>query len=74
MCGIIGVFKHDGSANIEIYEGLLMLQHRGQVGGRRRGGGGLVKSKRGSVQPLWPGRYSQRYRPVIIAGGIGPEC
>ena len=30
MCGIIGVFKHDGSANVEIYEGLLMLQHRGQ--------------------------------------------
>lgn len=30
MCGIIGIFKHEGSANIEIYEGLLMLQHRGQ--------------------------------------------
>lgn len=30
MCGIIGVYKHDGSANVEIYEGLLMLQHRGQ--------------------------------------------
>ena len=30
MCGIIGVFKHDGNANVEIYEGLLMLQHRGQ--------------------------------------------
>ena len=30
MCGIIGVFKHGGHANVEIYEGLLMLQHRGQ--------------------------------------------
>jgi amidophosphoribosyltransferase len=30
MCGIIGIFKHDGSANVELYEGLLMLQHRGQ--------------------------------------------
>lgn len=30
MCGIIGVYKHDGNANVEIYEGLLMLQHRGQ--------------------------------------------
>ena len=23
MCGIIGVFKHEGDANVEIYEGLL---------------------------------------------------
>lgn len=30
MCGIIGVFKHEGEANVELYEGLLMLQHRGQ--------------------------------------------
>lgn len=30
MCGIIGVCKGNGDANIEIYEGLLMLQHRGQ--------------------------------------------
>lgn len=30
MCGIIGVFKRTGEANVEIYEGLLMLQHRGQ--------------------------------------------
>jgi len=30
MCGIIGIFKREGSANVEIYEGLLMLQHRGQ--------------------------------------------
>lgn len=30
MCGIIGVFKHEGNASIELYEGLLMLQHRGQ--------------------------------------------
>lgn len=29
-CGIIGIFKYDGPANAEIYEGLLMLQHRGQ--------------------------------------------
>ena len=29
-CGIFGVFKHSGSAAVEIYEGLLMLQHRGQ--------------------------------------------
>ncbi|GAB4817999.1 hypothetical protein N2152v2_005045 [Parachlorella kessleri] len=30
MCGIIGVYKGEGNANVEIYEGLLMLQHRGQ--------------------------------------------
>jgi amidophosphoribosyltransferase len=30
MCGIIGVYKHDGPVSVEIYEGLLMLQHRGQ--------------------------------------------
>jgi amidophosphoribosyltransferase len=30
MCGIIGVYKSEGPANVEIYEGLLMLQHRGQ--------------------------------------------
>lgn len=29
-CGIIGIFKHSGNANVELYEGLLMLQHRGQ--------------------------------------------
>jgi amidophosphoribosyltransferase len=30
MCGIIGIVKQHGSVNVEIYEGLLMLQHRGQ--------------------------------------------
>ena len=30
MCGIIGVYRREGSAAPEIYEGLLMLQHRGQ--------------------------------------------
>jgi len=30
MCGIIGIYKHDGNVNVELYEGLLMLQHRGQ--------------------------------------------
>lgn len=30
MCGIIGIFKHLGLVNFELYEGLLMLQHRGQ--------------------------------------------
>jgi hypothetical protein len=30
MCGIIGIYKHDGQASVELYEGLLMLQHRGQ--------------------------------------------
>jgi amidophosphoribosyltransferase len=30
MCGIIGIFKHEGNVNAELYEGLLMLQHRGQ--------------------------------------------
>jgi amidophosphoribosyltransferase len=30
MCGIIGIFKHEGPVNVELYEGLLMLQHRGQ--------------------------------------------
>lgn len=30
MCGIIGIYKHEGAVNAELYEGLLMLQHRGQ--------------------------------------------
>jgi len=30
MCGIIGIFKQEGAAAPELYEGLLMLQHRGQ--------------------------------------------
>lgn len=30
MCGIIGIHKDSGDASVEIYEGLLMLQHRGQ--------------------------------------------
>lgn len=30
MCGIIGIYKRDGNASVELYEGLLMLQHRGQ--------------------------------------------
>ena len=29
-CGIFGIFKRSGSSAVEIYEGLLMLQHRGQ--------------------------------------------
>lgn len=29
-CGIFGIFTYDGWAASEIYEGLLMLQHRGQ--------------------------------------------
>lgn len=29
-CGILGIFKHQGEVSVEIYEGLLMLQHRGQ--------------------------------------------
>ena len=44
MCGIIGVYKTEGNANVELYEGLLMLQHRGQdsagAGEARRQGGG----------------------------------
>lgn len=30
MCGIVGVYKTEGEANVEVYEALLMLQHRGQ--------------------------------------------
>lgn len=30
MCGIIGIYKTNGNASVELYEGLLMLQHRGQ--------------------------------------------
>lgn len=30
MCGILGIFKYEGPVNVELYEGLLMLQHRGQ--------------------------------------------
>jgi hypothetical protein len=26
MCGIIGIFKQEGAVNVELYEGLLMLQ------------------------------------------------
>jgi len=29
-CGIIGVYRREGDVAAEIYEGLLMLQHRGQ--------------------------------------------
>ena len=29
-CGIIGIYKAQGLASFELYEGLLMLQHRGQ--------------------------------------------
>lgn len=29
-CGIIGIYRRDGDAAAELYEGLLMLQHRGQ--------------------------------------------
>jgi len=29
-CGIFGISKRTGNAAAEIYEGLLMLQHRGQ--------------------------------------------
>jgi glutamine phosphoribosylpyrophosphate amidotransferase len=28
MCGIIGIFKQEGPVNVELYEGLLMLQVR----------------------------------------------
>ena len=31
MCGIIGIFRQAGDVSVEIYEGLLMLQHRGQA-------------------------------------------
>jgi amidophosphoribosyltransferase len=30
MCGIIGIHRTEGAASAELYEGLLMLQHRGQ--------------------------------------------
>ena len=30
-CGIIGIHRQSGSANAELYEGLLSLQHRGQA-------------------------------------------
>ncbi len=30
MCGIIGISKVEGKAVLEVYDGLLMLQHRGQ--------------------------------------------
>lgn len=29
-CGIIGIYRADGAVSVELYEGLLMLQHRGQ--------------------------------------------
>lgn len=29
-CGIVGIHKSSGSASVELYEALLMLQHRGQ--------------------------------------------
>ena len=30
MCGIIGIHRQEGIVSGELYEGLLMLQHRGQ--------------------------------------------
>jgi hypothetical protein len=49
MCGIIGIYKREGGAAVELYEGLLMLQHRGQDSAgarmmRRRGGRGRADS------------------------------
>eukprot|EP00884_Botryococcus_braunii_P014172 jgi/Botrbrau1/22756/Bobra.0132s0088.1 len=29
-CGIVGIYRHTGNVNVEVYEALLMLQHRGQ--------------------------------------------
>jgi glutamine phosphoribosylpyrophosphate amidotransferase len=29
-CGIVGIFRHEGNTSAELYEALLMLQHRGQ--------------------------------------------
>lgn len=53
MCGILGIFKHLGNVNVELYEGMLMLQHRGQDSAgmvctdwakfKEHRGGGLVK-------------------------------
>ncbi|KIY94036.1 amidophosphoribosyltransferase [Monoraphidium neglectum] len=30
MCGILGIYKRSGQVSVELYEGLLTLQHRGQ--------------------------------------------
>ena len=30
MCGILGIYGNDNNSNIEVYEGLQSLQHRGQ--------------------------------------------
>ena len=30
MCGILGIYGNEDNSNIEIYEGLQALQHRGQ--------------------------------------------
>lgn len=64
-CGIIGVFRQQGNVNVEIYEGLLMLQHRGQDSAgmvctdwhkfRERKDNGLVKdvfSKKDTIEKL----------------------
>lgn len=40
MCGIIGIYKREGEVAVELYEGLLMLQHRGQDSAGEREGGG----------------------------------
>ncbi len=49
MCGIIGIYRRDGSVNVELYEGLLMLQHRGQDSA------GMVTTVRALVTPLVTG-------------------
>ena len=65
MCGILGIASRDTDVFADIYDGLLMLQHRGQDASgivtytgeffRERKANGLVKVAFGSVlAPHWP--------------------
>jgi hypothetical protein len=52
MCGIIGIYKRDGQVSVELYEGLLMLQHRGQDSAGAAGRQGI--SGRARAAGAWP--------------------
>ena len=51
MCGIIGIYRREGDVSLELYEGLLMLQHRGQA---RGGGVGRERGGKAPHPPLFP--------------------
>lgn len=64
MCGIIGVYKHEGNANVEIYEGLLMLQ----VGGEAVPGAAPAPARRACSVQSRKARAGRPGRPTQSCG------